>query len=143
MRPAPIPQQRYMMKAQTLTREHVSRRNFLRGAAVVAAAGVVSTTPVLQALAKKRTTGVRVTTPGRCLIGAHVSPKPGQAPEDAIAELEGELGMRLAVDRQYYHDEIFPTAYDYWTASQGRTPAHPLGRRRRRGMGRPPEPGRR
>ncbi len=112
-----------MSMSANIDQARVDRRSFMRASAVLAGAGAIAMNPTLRALASRSSMGARITTAGKCLIGAHVSPRPGETPEGAIEALEGELGRRLGVDRQYYHDEIFPTAYDQWTASQGRIPA--------------------
>ena len=43
--------------------------------------------------------------------------------EQAILKLEQEIGRRFCVDHQYYQwQDGIPTAYETWTASQGRIP---------------------
>lgn len=103
----------------------LERRSFLKAAALVAGAAAVVATPAGEALANHKHRHrhhhrrLRVQ---HCRFGAHVSPLEGVAPEDAINGLEAELGQRFTLDRQYYHGEQFPSEYDYWTASMGRTP---------------------
>jgi hypothetical protein len=104
---------------QELSMLPLKRRSFLKAAAVVAGVGALATTPVGEALANHHHRRVRL---DQCRFGAHVSPTDGVSAKDAINTLETELGARFTLDRQYYHDEQFPTQYDYWTASQGRTP---------------------
>jgi Glycosyl hydrolase family 26/TAT (twin-arginine translocation) pathway signal sequence len=106
----------------------LQRRSFLKAAAAVAGAGALAASPMGDALARshhhrRRRRRRRLDRAAHCRFGAHVSTTEGIAPQDAIQQLEGELGQRFTLDRQYYKgNEQFPSPYDYWTASQGRTP---------------------
>ena len=56
------------------------------------------------------------------LLGAYAEPKTNTA-EQATLKLEQEIGRRFCLDHQYYRwQDGIPTAYETWTASQGRTP---------------------
>ena len=56
------------------------------------------------------------------LLGAYAEPNTNTA-EQATLKLEQEIGRRFCLDHQYYRwQDGIPTAYETWTASQGRTP---------------------
>jgi len=56
------------------------------------------------------------------LLGVYAEPMTNTA-EQAILKLEQEIGRRFCVDHQYYQwQDGIPTAYETWTASQGRIP---------------------
>jgi hypothetical protein len=56
-------------------------------------------------------------------FGSHVQPRTGETKYTAIQRVEDAIGRRFAVDRIFYTwNNAFPSAYETWTAGQGRIP---------------------
>lgn len=100
----------------------MDRRQFLRTSAIAGAGVALSPVSSIASsnAASVSPSGARR---ARCLWGAHAEPVGNQSARDAITDLEGAIGRRLALSRHYVKwDYELPDGFQAWSVDAGRTP---------------------
>ncbi len=95
----------------------ISRREFLRGSAVVGA-GLVTARGLTS-----YETAMAASGPAHCRWGVMATPRSGESWSEAVMHLERKIGRRFSVIRRYHlWDEPLPTKFETWHSRRGRTP---------------------